>query len=72
MAEKADAYFSYLLRLWRDDSADRSTWRASLESAQTAERHHFATLDDLFTFLRERANAPAASGPETQRHNKEV
>jgi hypothetical protein len=63
---------SYLLRLWRDDSAGRIIWRASLESAQTAERHNFATLNDLFEFLRKRASEPATSGPETQTHNREV
>lgn len=72
MAGKSETYFSYLLRLWRDEGAGRTIWRASLESAQTGERHNFATLDDLFNYLREHTSESAASRPETQTHNKEV
>jgi hypothetical protein len=51
MTETASAYYSYLLRLWREDRNDESIWRASLESAQTREQHNFATLDELIAFL---------------------
>jgi hypothetical protein len=44
-------YLSYLLRLWRD-SDDRAPWRASLQSAQTCERIHFASLESLLDYLR--------------------
>jgi len=58
VAQRPD-YLSYLLRLWRggDDggpqgAGEKPVWRASLESARTGERRSFATLDDLFDFLR--------------------
>ena len=72
MAEKTASYFSYLLRLWREDRDDEIVWRASLESAQTAERHNFTTIDDLFDFLCERTTEPTDSEPEEQAHQTEV
>jgi hypothetical protein len=51
-------YLSYLLRLWRvsgseDGSGEEETvWRASLESSYTGERIGFASLEELFEFLR--------------------
>jgi hypothetical protein len=58
MARGPPDYLSYLLRLWRTRERGppdwRSpVWRASLQSPQTGERVHFATLDELFAFLRE-------------------
>ena len=68
MEEQPD-YRSYLLRLWRGSGCEEShsedgefpcaggkvVWRASLESVCTGERRSFASLDDLFDFLREQA-----------------
>lgn len=60
-------YLSYLLRLWQDNSGelvcsrdevslglteDEVVWRASLESSLTGTKRGFASLDDLFSFLR--------------------
>jgi hypothetical protein len=42
-------HHSYLLRLWR--SGAEATWRASLQSVSTSERHMFADLESLFAFL---------------------
>ena len=63
--EKPD-YHSYLLRLWRESNAGQSergssespdttgwVWRASLESPQADDRKGFASLEDLFDFLRQ-------------------
>jgi hypothetical protein len=64
-------YLSYLVRLWRDDDQDtpcridgapsrtdeKVIWRASLESALTGKRQSFASLDDLFAFLRRETGA---------------
>ena len=44
-------YLSYLLRLWREGEEIES-WRASLESSHTGERKGFASLEELFDFLR--------------------
>ena len=60
-------YLSYLLRLWREDdgggehregaepdqAGGKAVWRASLESVRTGERQSFASLEELFDFLRE-------------------
>jgi hypothetical protein len=47
-------YMSYLLRLWRVDGDDaESDWRASLESSYTGERISFASVEELFAFLRQ-------------------
>jgi len=46
-------YVSYLLRLWQIKSGGELAWRASLESALTGKRKGFASLDDLFEFLRD-------------------
>ena len=54
MEEQPD-YRSYLLRLWRVNDGGTVVWRASLESVCTGERRSFASLDDLFDFLREQA-----------------
>lgn len=53
MATGPPDYFSYLLRLWRARGRGTPAWRASLQSPQTGDRVSFATLDDLFAFLRE-------------------
>jgi hypothetical protein len=48
-------YLSYLLRLWRVGK-EEAVWRASLESPHTGERIGFASLDELFAFLREQTS----------------
>jgi hypothetical protein len=66
-------YRSYLIRLWRVRSGGRSTWRASLECALSGQTYNFASLDDLWRFLRrEMGYSPHAeemttSGEESQR-----
>jgi hypothetical protein len=40
-----------LPRLWQASSNGKAVWRASLESAQTGERHGFADLASLVAFL---------------------
>lgn len=42
-------YHSYLFRLWRYDG--QAPWQASLQSTATGQIIHFATLDQLWTFL---------------------
>ncbi len=42
---------SYLLRLWRNDGAGGTDWRASLEIPKTGERIGFASLEELFAYL---------------------
>jgi hypothetical protein len=56
-------YASFLIRLWREERADRSAvaadWQSEVEHIQTGERWTFDTLNELLTFLRQEAKAPA-------------
>ena len=51
-------YLAFLLRVWQANSDDETVWRASLEDPHTGERHAFASLEALYTFL----------GTETRAH----
>jgi hypothetical protein len=54
-------YHAGLLRLWRDGSG--GAWRASLQDAESGERIGFASLEQLFAYLRRLTNdTPDASG----------
>ena len=46
-------YYSYLLRLWQVKKDDGQEWRASLENVETGEKHGFASLEELFVFLKQ-------------------
>jgi hypothetical protein len=54
MKEKPPGYFSYMLRLWQTGREGEATWRASLEDPHTGERCGFASLEELFSFLKRR------------------
>jgi hypothetical protein len=51
MDEQERHSISFLLRLWQVTNGDRSGWRASLE-ALGGERLAFASIDDLYVYLR--------------------
>src|SRR5437588_780814 len=54
---------AYLLRLWRSHVG--APWRATLVDVANADnRHHFATLDTLYAFLKEQVNAALARTPK--------
>lgn len=57
-------YQSYLLRLWRDNP--QSPWRASLQSSATEELQHFATAEELWTYLM----AQMADGDDSRESNE--
>jgi hypothetical protein len=69
-----DAYFSYLLRIWRLDkseglsSAKENLWRVSLESTRTRTRVTFTRLDELFLFLQEHLE-PKDQSPNDSKEN---
>jgi len=52
-----DAYFSYMLRIWRLRniekllSSQEDIWRVSLENTQTRKQVHFASLEEMLIFL---------------------
>ena len=54
---------SYLLRLWQVENGDELGWRASLE-VLGGERLAFASIDELYAFLRWEAGLPPRSPPE--------
>lgn len=67
MAQDQPDYVSYLLRLWRASDGEDTVWRASLESPHTGERKGFASLDELFDFLRQQtAVSSDSSGGKVQ------
>ena len=51
-AQERRDYLSYLLRLWRESEGEVPVWRASLRSSHTGEAVGFASLEELFEFLR--------------------
>ena len=66
MTNDRPVYLSYLLRLWgvSDQNksqaiSERAAWRASLEDPHTGQRQGFASLDDLFEFLRAQIELPS-------------
>ena len=71
-------YVSYLLRLWRDVEGEesmgeknRAVWRASVVSTLSGKRRGFATLEDLFDFLRHLGDSEGiSSGDATPNHRR--
>lgn len=49
-------YTSCLLRLWQARTKGKPTWRAWVEDTSTGERQGFATLDELFEYLKAKVN----------------
>jgi hypothetical protein len=44
-------YISYLLRIWQSNG-NETVWRASLQDPHTGKRLGFASIDELYIFLR--------------------
>lgn len=65
MSKDQREYLSYLLRLWRVSDEDNPVWRASLQSPQTGERIGFASLNELFKFLRAQTGMAVAQRKES-------
>lgn len=60
MEQRKETYYSYLLRLWRTSDPQQRiqndlqpVWRASLEGSFSGGRKAFASLEELFNFLRQ-------------------
>jgi hypothetical protein len=62
---KPPAYRSYLLRLWQERSEQPAmvTWRCSLEDPLSGQRHGFASLDALVSWLKAELAEPRQTGP---------
>jgi hypothetical protein len=59
MSVKKD-YQAYLLRIWREDNY--SPWRASTQEVRGGEHRQFASLSELFDFLRSQTEVPDHGG----------
>ncbi|MCZ7573800.1 MAG: hypothetical protein M5U01_35050 [Ardenticatenaceae bacterium] len=55
MVELKPDYVSFLIRLWRESDADRE-WLAQVEHIPSGEQLYFASLADLFAYMRLVAN----------------
>ncbi len=50
---KPGEYMAYMLRIWPARNRTVLCWRACLENVRTGERTGFASLDELFVYLRQ-------------------
>ena len=70
-----DAYFSYLLRIWRLDkseglsSSKENLWRVSLESTRTRTRVTFTSLEDLIYFLQDQLTPKDQTAEESMKNS---
>jgi hypothetical protein len=55
--ERPAKYLSYLLRLWWEGE-EEAGWRASLHDPHSGERLGFASVEELFGFLRRQISIP--------------
>ena len=53
MNRSSNRYHSYLLRIWREESAIAPHWRVSLTSVENSQQIGFPTPEAAFLFLRE-------------------
>jgi len=53
-------YQAYLLRIWREDRY--SPWRASTQEVRAGKQMQFASLSELFDFLRSKTEDPDRGG----------
>ena len=72
MASQRPVYKAYLLRLWpvrsAGDTGEWTSWRAVLENVHTRERQGFASLEELFEFLRTRMEVMIEDGETDSEH----
>ena len=72
MTKEQPEYLSYLLRL-RRVSGQEAIWHASLEDPHTGELHNFASLEEVFDFLRaQMVLAPVGTQAGDDQPGKEV
>jgi hypothetical protein len=51
-------YTSFLIRLWREPSGTNREWLVQVEHIPGGEKEYFASLEDLFTFIRAQLPGP--------------
>lgn len=52
-------YTSFLIRLWREPSASEQNWLVQVEHIPGGEKEYFASLEELFAFIRAQLPGPA-------------
>jgi len=50
-------YHSYLLRLWRESPGKKPAWRFEVVDLGAGQRHGFAGLEQVVTFLKKQMDA---------------
>lgn len=63
MAGDQPNYFSYLLRVWQVETDGKHIWHASLEEPLSRKRRGFASLKELFDFLKAQTGEPGNEDP---------
>lgn len=58
-------YEAFMLRLWQVGDGDKLGWRASLECPSSGELCGFASLDELFGYLRAITGPAEGEPPES-------
>jgi len=56
-------YLAYMLRLWQAKGEGEPLWRASLEDVRTGERRGFASLEELFAYLKDETGHTKGPAP---------
>jgi hypothetical protein len=70
-----DAYYSYLLRIWRLEKSEglssprENLWRVSLESTRTRTRVTFTSLEDLIYFLQDQLTQKDQTAEESMKNS---
>lgn len=59
---RGEGYQAYLVRLWQE--RPDTPWRALVRDAANDEEHRFATIEDLFLFLRRQTDGGEPHGAE--------
>jgi hypothetical protein len=63
VSDRRPRHQSYVLRLWEVRTGGERSWRASLQSPGSSERHAFADPQSLFRFLQQAMEPPMEAYP---------
>jgi hypothetical protein len=63
-------HFSFLLRLWQEQSEGKMTWRAWLENSPNGKRLGFSDIQKLLTYLARITKEDKSSKPTSLEQNQ--
>lgn len=72
MSDRRPRHQSYVLRLWEVRTGGERSWRASLQSPGSSERHAFADPQSLFRFLQQAMEGPTEHQREARGKRQEA